>query len=83
MPVPFVMLSSEEVCAKLDKAKILSKLDLMKGFHQVPISPDSRKYTAFLTVFGKYQYKWTLFGVRNAPAVFQLLMQTVMVQPKQ
>ncbi len=78
VPVPFVMLSTEEVCAKLGKAKILSKLDLMKGFHQVPINPDSRKYTAFSTIFGKYQYKRMPFGVRNAPAVFQLLMQTVL-----
>lgn len=57
VPIHFVMLSTEEVCVKLGKAKILSKLDLMKGFHQVPIHSGSRKFTAFSTIFGKYQYK--------------------------
>ncbi len=40
VPILFVMLYyTEEVCTKLDKAKILSKLDLMNGFNQVPCKP--------------------------------------------
>ena len=56
--------------AKLGKAKILSKQDLMKGFHQIPVNPDSRNYTTFSTIIGNHQYKQMLFRVRNAPAVF-------------
>ncbi len=67
-----------ETVSRLGKAAFLSKLDLLKGFHQVPMSLESRKYTAFSCRHGKYHYKRMPFGLRNAPATFQLLMQEVL-----
>ena len=43
----FYMPSTEEMIARLGQAKFLSKLDLAKGFHQVPMTDDSRILVLF------------------------------------
>ncbi len=78
IPEPFDMPTVDSIVSRLGSAKFLSKLDLLKGFHQVPLDDNSKKYTAFSCKYGKYQYKRMPFGLRNAPATFQLLMQRVL-----
>ncbi len=75
IPMPFHMPSTEEIISSLGNAKVMSKLDLTKGFHQVPVEEDSRDLTTFSCKFGKFRYRRMPFGLRNAPSVFQLLMQ--------
>ena len=60
---------------KLRSARYISKLDLCKGFHQVPLEESSRDKTAF-TVSGRglFQFKRMPFGLTNAPATFQRLL---------
>ena len=55
------------------KVKILSSLDLMKGYHQVRIE-DSKTKTAFTCHLGHYQYQHMSFCLTNVPATFQRLM---------
>ena len=43
----FYMPSTEEMIARLGQAQFLSKLDLAKGFHQVPMADDSRILVLF------------------------------------
>ncbi len=71
---PLYMPSTEEILARLGAAHYLSKLDLAKGFHQIPMAEESSKYTAFACKFGKFEYLKMPFGLKNAPATFQLLM---------
>ncbi len=78
IPEPFDMPTVDSIVSRLGSAKFLSKLDLLKGFHQVPLDDNSKKYTAFSCKYGKFQYKRMPFGLRNAPATFQLLMQRVL-----
>ncbi len=68
----------QAIIAKLGSATVLSKLDLVNGFHQVPMDNKSREYIAFSCAYSKFQYKLMPFGLRNAPATFQLLMQRVL-----
>ncbi len=75
IPMPFYMPSTEEIISSLGNAKVMSKLDLAKGFHQVPVEEASRDLTTFSCKFGKFRYRRMPFGLRNAPSVFQLLMQ--------
>ena len=59
-------------------AKYFSCLDLESGYWQMPVHPDSRKYTAFVTHDGLYQCKRMSFGLVNAPSVFTRLMTRVL-----
>ncbi len=60
-------------------AKFVSKLDLLKGYWQVPLTPRAQEITSFITSSGLYSdlYIVTSFGLRNAPATFQRLMNKV------
>ena len=71
--LPFYIPRVEEVLEQVD----ISKLDLTKGCHQVPISPGDIEKTAFVCHLGKYEILRMPFGVHNEPVVFQELMQTL------
>ena len=61
---------------------MLSKLDLSKGFHQVLMSEESKDLTTFVCPIGKFCFRHMPFGLKNAPAVFQLLMEKALVSCK-
>eukprot|EP00063_Salmo_salar_P030992 XP_014005827.1 PREDICTED: uncharacterized protein LOC106574453 [Salmo salar] len=55
-----------------------SSLDLRSGYWQVPLSPGAREKTAFSTDRGHWQFKVLCFGLCNAPATFERLMDRVL-----
>lgn len=63
---------------QLANASYFSKLDLHSGYYQVPMDPDSQKYTAFGCEFGLFEYTVMPMGLTNATATFQRLMNTVL-----
>ncbi|XP_011270963.1 hypothetical protein CAOG_09222, partial [Capsaspora owczarzaki ATCC 30864] len=63
---------------KLKGAKIFSKFDLTSAFWQVRLSADSEKYTAFPCDGKLYQHRVMCFGLVNAPAMFQRLINEVL-----
>ena len=63
----------------LGQEKIFSTIDLMSGYRQIPLHPDSRKYTAFTTPDGgQYQFRVMPFGLKNAPFTCQNIMNEVL-----
>ena len=65
-PVP----NQEVILNRMGGDNFISRLDLTKGFWQVPIKEEVRKYTAFSTDQGLMQFKYMPFGLVNALAIF-------------
>jgi len=53
----------------------VSKLDLSKGYYQVRVASDDVRKTSFVCHKGQFEFKRMPFGVKNAPAIFQTVMQ--------
>ena len=67
-----------DLTARLEGCTIFTKLDLRKGYHQVPVEASSVPKTAIITPFGLFEYLRMPFGLRNAGQTFQRLMDEVL-----
>jgi hypothetical protein len=70
----FPMSSVEDSLAKLQQGQVFSKLDANSGFWQIPLDPESRKLTCFITPYGRFCFNRLPFGISSAPEVFSRLM---------
>ena len=66
----------EELLDNLGGNKFYSVMDMKSGYHQVGIEEDQKEYTAFTAgPLGLYEYNCLPFGLSNAPATYQRLME--------
>jgi len=65
---------------QLRGAKYFTSLDLRSGYHQIRMAPESIPVTAFTTRYGSFQYRVMSFGLCNAPATFQSVMNSLLRQ---
>ncbi|CAB0004062.1 unnamed protein product [Nesidiocoris tenuis] len=75
-PFPFPCI--DDVISNLGGCKVFSKIDLKDGFHQMPLSEKSKRFTAFVLPFGHYEFNRLPFGWKNSPSKFQRIMVTVL-----
>ena len=73
-PLPRV----DDTLDTLSGAKWFSTLDLISGYWQVEMSPADQQKTAFCTHEGLFKFQVMPFGLCNAPATFQRLMDMVL-----
>ncbi len=69
-PIPNI----EEILDHLGQTKIFTTLDLASGFHQISVAVEHRQKTAFSTHQGHFEFLKMPFGLKNAPATFQRII---------
>ena len=69
-PIPRV----QDALNSLGGSQWFSLLDQSKAYHQGFVREDCRKYTAFTTPWGQYEWNRIPFGLTGAPGIFQAYM---------
>ena len=68
----------EDIFARLNGCRYFTRMDLSKGYWQIPVAKDSRKYTSFMTRKGLWQFKRMPFGLATAPGNFCRMMRRLL-----
>ena len=75
IPLPEI----DKLCAKLKGFKVFSSLDLRSGYYHIRLTDSAKPKSAFvLSSLSKYQFNRVPFGIAQAPAYFQKLINDVL-----
>ena len=72
-PVPHI----QDFTARLSGCSVFSKIDLIRGYHQVPVAAADVPKTAVITPFGLFEFLRMPFGLKNAAQAFQRLVDSI------
>jgi hypothetical protein len=73
-PLPRIL----DILQRQGLCKMWSKLDLVDGFHQMPLRKDHRHYTCTSTPWGVMEWTVLSMGLKNAGSQFQRMMEGVL-----
>ena len=72
-PIP----SMQDIAAILEGKTIFSKIDLIRGYHHIPLNESDIPKTAVTTPFGLFEFLFMPFGLNTAPQTFQRFMDSI------
>ena len=73
---PFGLPRIDQVIDSTAGCELLSFLDCYSGYHQISLKEEDCLKTSFITPFGAYCYTTMPFGLKNAGATYQRMIQT-------
>ena len=76
---PYYSRTIDELISMFAGAKVFTIVDMDKGYWQVVLHPDSRKYTCMAFDIGRYQFKKLLMGSKVASDIFQKKLDSVYI----
>lgn len=68
----------EEIFAKIGQSCYFTKIDLCKGYWQIPMREQDKDLTSFVTPDGLYRFKVMAFGMINSAATFNRMMRLIL-----
>ncbi|MBW0589471.1 hypothetical protein O181_129186 [Austropuccinia psidii MF-1] len=72
-PIPII----QETLTQLFKAKYITSMDALKGFHQNILTPKAKRLLRIITQCSIYEYLRMPFGIKSAPSHYQRMMNTI------
>ncbi|KZS03788.1 Uncharacterized protein APZ42_033399 [Daphnia magna] len=72
----------EDALSRLEGSHYFSIMDMQSGYWKVGVRPSDREKTAFVTADGLYQFRVMPFGLSNAPATFQRMVDVLLAELK-
>ncbi|MBW0547502.1 hypothetical protein O181_087217 [Austropuccinia psidii MF-1] len=72
-PIPRI----QETLTQLSKAKYITSMDELKGFHQNVLIAKANRLLRIITHCGIYEYLRMPFGIKNASSYYQRMMNTI------
>ena len=76
-PDSFALPLASDIFSTLGNAKVMTTLDLDRGFWQVEMEEEDKKKTAFTSFLGSFSFQVMPFGLMNSPSTYQRLMSHV------
>ena len=76
---PYYSTAIDELISMFARAKVFTIVDMDKGYWQVVLHPDSRKYTCMAFDIGRYQFKRLPMGSKVARAIFKRMLDSVYI----
>ena len=67
-----------DLTSRVTGLTVFSKLDLQKGYYQVPMAEEDICKTAIITLFGMFEFLRLPFGLRNPWNTFQRMMDSIL-----
>ncbi|MBW0565481.1 hypothetical protein O181_105196 [Austropuccinia psidii MF-1] len=72
-PIPTI----HETLTQLSQAKFITAMNALKGFHQNVLTDNAKKLLRIIVHIGIFEYLRMPFGIKNAPAHYQRMMNTI------
>ncbi len=73
-PDKYPLPNMQDLFNGLHGCTVFSKIDLVKGYHQLPVATGDIPKTAIITLSSLFEYLFTPFGLSNTAQMFQIMM---------